>query len=104
MAGTHHDWLWGWDPTPGIVSVWAESDGRAFLWRRISGQLVQEEDLYRPWVLLDRIDDVAPGAPVEWRELDGPGELRFLVSAADAKSLVAAILPGASRRLGRHLA
>ena len=24
----------GWDPTPGIVSVWADGDGRATLWRR----------------------------------------------------------------------
>ena len=23
------EWLWGWDPTPGIVSVWAERNGRA---------------------------------------------------------------------------
>ena len=29
------EWLWGWDPTPGIVSVWAEADGRAIVWRRI---------------------------------------------------------------------
>jgi hypothetical protein len=21
------EWLWGWDSTPGIVSVWAEADG-----------------------------------------------------------------------------
>ena len=21
------EWVWGWDPTPGIVSVWAEPDG-----------------------------------------------------------------------------
>jgi hypothetical protein len=25
---TEDEWLWGWDPTPGIVSVWAEADGR----------------------------------------------------------------------------
>ncbi|MFP2926942.1 hypothetical protein ACLESO_17435, partial [Pyxidicoccus sp. 3LG] len=31
------EWLWGWDPTPGIVSVWAEPDGRAFVWRRLPG-------------------------------------------------------------------
>ena len=28
------EWLWGWDPTPDIVSVWAEADGRAMVWRR----------------------------------------------------------------------
>ncbi|HEV2457822.1 MAG TPA: hypothetical protein VGS80_05615, partial [Ktedonobacterales bacterium] len=31
------EWLWGWDPTPGIVSVWAERDGRALIWRREPG-------------------------------------------------------------------
>ena len=36
---------WGWDTTPGIVSVWAEPDGRTFIWRRLAdtGQLVREE-------------------------------------------------------------
>ncbi len=24
---TEDEWLWGWDDTPGIVSVWAEADG-----------------------------------------------------------------------------
>ena len=38
------EWLWGWDPTPGIVSVWAEGDGRATVWRRIAegGALIKE--------------------------------------------------------------
>src|SRR4051812_50192531 len=88
------DELWGWDPTPGIVSVWAESDGRALVWRRIAetGELVREEERFRPWILLDRLDDLRHLGPrlapegtsaglVRYRELDGPGELRFLVSA-----------------------
>jgi DNA polymerase elongation subunit (family B) len=100
------EWLWGWDPTPGIVSVWAEADGRAFLWRRLaeSGKLVREEAHFQPWLLLDRLDDVQhPGAEVTCRELDGPGTLRYLVSAGDAKTLTAAILEGATRRLGRRI-
>ena len=54
------EWLWGWDPTPGIVSVWAESDGRAVVWRRIpdTGELVREEARVRPWIVLDRLDDL----------------------------------------------
>ncbi len=109
------EWLWGWDPTPGIVSVWAEGDGRAVVWRRIpeSGVLVREEERFRPWLLLDRLDDLLHlGAQlgrdgnedslVSYRELDGPGELRYLVSAANAKILAAAVLEGASRRLGRR--
>lgn len=54
------EWLSGWDPTPAIVSVWAENDGRAFVWRRIaeSNALVKEEVRFRPWLLLDRLDDL----------------------------------------------
>jgi len=115
------EWLWGWDPTPGIVSVWAEGDGRAIIWRRLAetGELVREEEQYRPWLLLDRLDDllhlatrlgreIEPGAPsiapgVRYRELDGPGALRYLVSADNAKMLNAALLLGATRRLGRRI-
>ena len=35
MASIEDEWLWGWDPTPGIVSVWAEPSGRAVAWRRL---------------------------------------------------------------------
>ena len=83
------EWLWGWDPTPGIVSVWAEADGRALVWRRIpeTGQLVREEERFRPWVLLDRLDALNADPAVTWRELSGPGALRFLVSADDGRRL-----------------
>src|SRR6476659_1749331 len=54
------EWLWGWDPTPGIVSVHADASGRVVVWRRIaeSGALVREEERFRPWLLLDRLDDL----------------------------------------------
>ena len=118
------EWLWGWDPTPGIVSVWAEADGRAFVWRRNpTGELIREDPRFRPWLLLDSLDDLAhlgsalahePGsgadpttpsatAAVTWRELPGPGALRFLVSANDGHTLASAVLGGAARRLGRPL-
>jgi DNA polymerase I len=109
------EWLWGWDPTPGIVSVWAEPDGRAVVWRRLeTGVLVREDERFRPWLLLDRLDDLrhlgsrlgAEGsatADVWYRELDGPGTLRFLVSAADGGALASAVLHGASRRLGQRV-
>ena len=110
------EWLWGWDPTPGIVSVWAEANGRATVWRRLpaTGELVREDERFRPWLLLDRLDDLFPlgerlgpegdgGAEVWYRELSGPGELRFLVSAADGRALASAVLQGASRRLGRRV-
>ena len=58
VASAQDEWLWGWDPTPGIVSVWAEVDGRATVWRRIAatGALVREDARFRPWLLLDSVD------------------------------------------------
>src|SRR3712207_7500726 len=48
------------DPTPGIVSVWAEPAGRAFVWRRTPGAgLVREDVRFRPWLLLASLEDLA---------------------------------------------
>jgi uncharacterized protein YprB with RNaseH-like and TPR domain len=110
------EWVWGWDSTPGIVSVWADLDGHASVWRRIpkTGGLVREDTRFRPWLVLDRLDDLehlgdqlgAEGcerAPIDYRRLDGPGSLRYLVSAEDGRALIAAVLDGATRRLGRRV-
>lgn len=110
------EWLWGWDPTPGIVSVWADQTGRAVVWRRLpdSGELVREDDRFRPWLLLDRLDDLQHLGPrlapdgsmdalVTYRELSGPGALRYLVSAEDGRALTSAIVEGATKRLGRQI-
>jgi DNA polymerase elongation subunit (family B) len=40
---------------------------------------------------------------VTWHELEGPGELRFHVSADDGRTLTAALLTAASARLGRDV-
>ncbi|MFI5274305.1 MAG: 3'-5' exonuclease, partial [Ktedonobacterales bacterium] len=128
-AGTERDitpaqqdeWLWGWDPTPGIVSVWADRHGSALVWRRAAGggPLVRERERFRPWLLLPTLDDLAhlgdrlvpEGSDaallpnrVAHRELDGAGHLRHVVSAADGHALEAAVLRGASARLGHTLA
>ncbi len=109
------EWLWGWDPTPGIVSVWAEPDGRTIVWRRLpeTGDLVREAERFRPWILLDRLDDLrhlgdelgpdGAGSRVTYRELEGPGALRYLVTADHVRRLVSAVVTGASRRLGRPI-
>lgn len=118
MDAREEQWLWGWDPAPGIVSVWAEPDGRAFVWRRSpeSGALLREDVRFRPWLLLAALDDLQhlgarlraeqPGVPADaitYQELTGPGALRYLVRAHDGRSLARALLHGASRRLGRAL-
>ena len=119
-AAKPEGWLTGWDPTPGIVSVWADADGRATVWRRLpeSGALVREAVRFRPWLLLATLDDlrhlgddlVAAGSgaartprQVTWRELSGPGELRFLVRGATLATLSSAVTRGASQRLGRRV-
>src|ERR1043166_736212 len=79
-----NEWLWGWDPTPGIVSVWAEEDGVARVWRRVPGTpgVICEEERFRPWLLLRFPDDIRhigarlgresdEDAFVTWRELGG---------------------------------
>ena len=96
MPGEREDeWLWGWDATPGIVSVWAETSGHAVVWRRVGGALVREEERFRPWVLSDQ-PCAAEGVFCE--ELAGPGSLRFLISAEDGKTLARA---GKWREMGK---
>ncbi|HEY6879971.1 MAG TPA: hypothetical protein VI299_18225, partial [Polyangiales bacterium] len=107
-------WLWGWDDTPGIVSVWADLKGEAWIWRRTPA-LVCELARFRPWMLLSTLEDLAhlgarlrshaePALPgcVTYRELEGQG-LRYLVSAEDGTVLTRAVLRGAARRLGRAI-
>ena len=117
MSSAEAEWLWGWDPTPGIVSVHAEPDGRAVVWRRVaaSGALVREDERFRPWLLVTSLDDfrhlgTAIGrdgddarAAIRYRELEGPGALRYLVSADDGRALTSALLHGASRCLNRRV-
>lgn len=111
--------LWGWDDTPGIVSVWAEASGRVTLWRRRPGQteqLVCERATFRPWLLLASLTDLAHLGPrllpcgaeqradaVYHRELEGPGTLRYHVEASDGRLLARALSDGARQRLGRPL-
>jgi DNA polymerase elongation subunit (family B) len=99
--------------------VWAGDRGIATVWRRLpeTGELVREQDRFRPWLLYDRIEDlrhlgsllVATGTAAEhpkqvvYRELEGPGALRFHLSAADWPTLTDAVLRGASERLGKRL-
>ncbi|WP_394840615.1 ribonuclease H-like domain-containing protein [Pendulispora brunnea] len=102
--GEQDEWLWGWDPTPGIVSVWAEPDGRAFVWRRLpeTRALVRENVRFRPWLLLSSLEDLGTRpSDATYEELDGPGTFRYLVRANDGRALTRALLYGASKRLGR---
>jgi hypothetical protein len=104
--------LFGWDPTPGIVSVWADAGGEAIVWRRVDDRIVRERVRFRPWVLAEGLEDLLHlgdelavhdqpgGALVRWRVLDGGGAAgrayRYLVSAESGHVLARALLDGAS--------
>lgn len=113
---TDDAWLFGWDPFPGIVSVWADRSGRALIWQRDGGQLRCIEDRFRCWLFAATLDDLqhlgkalvdeasAPGntSAFSYCELDGQhGSYRYIISARDGRSLERAIVTGATRRLGR---
>jgi DNA polymerase I len=110
--------LWGWDATPGIVSVWADTSGRALVWRRLgAGKPVCDRERFRPWLLLSSLDfvahrgegwvvgdaEVGAHGPLRFIELEGPGQLRYRVDAEDGRALTARVLTGARRMLGRRV-
>jgi len=111
------EYLFGWDPTPGIISVWANRDGQAVIWRREGERIICTRERFHPWLFASTLDDLAhlgsalvssiPGgnaASVTYRELDGPVEsYRYVLSARNGRSLERILVLGASRRLGRQI-
>lgn len=95
----------------GIVSVFADRDGRAVIWRRLGEQVLREQVRFRPWLLAAHLDDLAhlgaalgegEQANIGFTTLDGPPDsYRYLLSARSGRALEAALLAGAARRLGR---
>jgi DNA polymerase I len=73
-----HALLYGRDPTPGIVSVAAGRDGRVWVWRRVDGGVVCEEDRFPNWFLLADRSLLAAQPCVELLpgELDAARQLR----------------------------
>ncbi len=117
---TVDEWVFGWDPMPGIVSVWAQRDGRAVVWRREGARVLCIKETFRPWLFAATLDDLAhlgsaltASSPAELRTdistisycpLDGPpGSYSYLLSSRDGRFLERTLLSGASRRLGRRV-
>ena len=107
--------LFGWDDTPGIVSVWANRSGKAWIWQRMGDRVRCTRETFRPWLFATTLDDLAhlgsalqpeqDEAAVSYRVLDGPeGSYRYLLSARDGRMLERELLDGASRRLNRKIA
>src|SRR5579883_1208780 len=112
------EYLFGWDDTPGIVSVWANREGKAIIWRREGKQILRTIERFYPWILASSLDDLShlgaalqllgtsngEKALVRYRELEGPANFyRFLLFARDGRTLERALLDGASHRLGRRV-
>jgi hypothetical protein len=49
------DYLFGWNPTPGIVSVWATRTGKALVWQRIGNRISCTRETFHPWLFQVRI-------------------------------------------------
>src|SRR5258707_2772704 len=118
-ARSNDEWVFGWDPTPGIISVWAGRDGRAVMWRREDDRVLRVQETFRPWLFATTLDDLThlgsalvsssvalsvDTSLISYRTLDGPsGSYRYLLSARDGRFLERALLKGASLRLGRQI-
>jgi len=115
---TEDEYLFGWNPTPGIVSVWAHRDGHALVWRREGDQVFCHTEHYRPWLLATSLEDidylgpalqpvdrrVAGKVKIRYRELAGPNPAyRYLLFARDQRTLERAVLEGAGHRLKRPI-
>ncbi len=127
ISHTEDEHLFGWDPMPGIVSVWASREGRAIIWRREGERVTCTTERFRPWVFATTLADLAHrgtqgggitcppdrvpraysvgnDAMFSYRELDGPdGSYRYLLSARDGRALERELVRGASRRLDRKI-
>lgn len=109
LTSVEDAYLFGWDDTPGIVSVWASRDGRAVIWQRVGKHVKRSSDRFRPWLFTTTLDDIPPTPPkysfgITYRELDGaPDSYRYLLSAPDGRVLERELASGASRRLNRKV-
>jgi DNA polymerase, archaea type len=118
MSAIEDEILFGWDPTPGIVSVWASHEGEALVWRRVGPETHLERARFQPWILAADLDDLAhlgddlapAGSPAArralacYQELEGDDPChRYLVTAPRGRALARAIVDGASRRLSRQV-
>ncbi len=106
--------LFGWDPMPGIVSIWASHWGNVLIWQRQGEQVICTRSSYRPWLFATTLEDAvhlgselqqdSERAVMSYHELCGPeGSYRYVLSARSGSLLEHTLLLGASRRLGRQI-
>ena len=51
--------LFGWNQTPGIISVWADRSGKAMLWQREGERVTCSTERFCPWLVATTLDDLA---------------------------------------------
>jgi DNA polymerase, archaea type len=98
-------WVYGWDDTPGIVSVWADRRGHGWIWRRTAGGLQREAVSFRPWLYARDAAAIAPllaAAPrgLSVKQLSQAAGVYQLLVAADAGSDMRALLTAGGRSSG----
>jgi DNA polymerase, archaea type len=100
-------WVFGWDTTPGIVSLWTGTGGEVLVWRRENGILKLEKDQYRPWIFAENLKHLShlgnalqhssSDGEFAAQKLRGNGLYKYLVTARDSRMLRGAILEGAKQ-------
>lgn len=113
--------LFGHDPTPGIVSVSADRQGNATVWRRVGGRVISEPTRFPNWLLvadprlLEGLEAVRleaeptdpalvePPGGLACLELRGPGAFRGLLLTTRLPEVESAIRER-HRQLGRERA
>ncbi len=86
------------------------------MWRRIkeTGKVIQEQEKFRCWMLLEHLEDLGPLFPVvgrtagnrfslEVKTLEGNDPLRYLVTGSDGRALMDAVLKGISKRREKQI-
>ena len=68
------EYLFGWDPTPGIVSVWANREGQAIIWQRVGEHTVSCRERFRPWLFATSLQDLAQLGSRLMRSFDSDGD------------------------------
>ncbi len=105
------DWLWGWDTTPGIVSILAQRNGSVMVWRRTALQepVIAERDYFLPWALISDIalltypkihydlPEKADPTVIYAQKLQGTGALQWKLSCANSSLLERSIVAGAEK-------
>ncbi len=99
------EWLFGWTQTPGIVSIWANHEGKAIIWQRNGVVVSAREEQFEPWLFAAHVVDIGAQNPpegVNYTLLEGREDsLKYLVKSTDGKALERTILTNLKTRTGK---